>query len=340
MQIVLPATERALRIVLPGGSGQVGRMLARQLQERGHHVTVLTRGPYSAAWQTVHWDGEHPGPWVQYLEDADVCINLTGHTINCRPTEANRKAIYQSRIDSTRLLHEAIAGLANPPRLWMNASAATIYTRTLDADGVDLPVDESSEPESEAAGVKSAEPEPWARARGFTRRVVRDWEAAFFATETPRTRKIALRSAVTLSPTPGNVFAVLSNLVRMSLGGKAGNGRQFVPWIHEADYARAVEFLIEREDLAGPVNLCAPHPIQNREFMEALRDAWNMPNGFPAPSPAIWLGAWLMDSNPELVLSSCRAVPRRLLDAGFEFEFPDWPDAAEDLVRQWRRRND
>jgi len=339
MQIVAPTSERALRIVLPGGSGQVGQMLARQFQLRGHHVTVLTRGPFSAAWQTVHWDGENPGPWVDYLEGADVCINLTGHTIDCRPTQANRKAIYQSRIRSTRLLHEAIAGLANPPRLWMNASAATIYKRVVDAGGADLPLDESCEPEREAAGVRSAEPEPWARARGFTQRVVRDWEAAFFATETPRTRKIALRSAVTLSPTPGNVFAVLSNLVRAGLGGSAGNGRQFVPWIHEADYARAVEFLIAREDLAGPVNLSAPHPAQNRAFMEALRDAWDVPNGLPAPAIAIWLGAWVMGSNPELVLGSCRAVPGRLLDAGFEFEFPDWPEAAVDLVRQWRRRD-
>ena len=339
MQIVAPTSERALRIVLPGGSGQVGQMLARQFQLRGHHVTVLTRGPYSAAWQTVHWDGETLGAWVQYLEDADVCINLTGHTINCRPTEANRKAIYQSRIGSTRLLHEAIAGLANPPRLWMNASAATIYKRTVDAGGVDLLLDESSEPEREAAGVRSAEPEPWARARGFTQRVVRDWEAAFFATETARTRKIALRSAVTLSPAPGNVFAVLSNLVRAGLGGSAGNGRQFVPWIHEADYARAVKFLIAREDLAGPVNLCAPNPAQNRAFMEALRDAWDVPNGLPAPAIAVWLGAWVMGSNPELVLGSCRAVPGRLLDAGFEFEFAEWPEAAVDLVRQWRLRS-
>jgi len=338
MQIVAPLEDRPLRIVMPGGSGQIGQMLARHFQRSGHHVTVLTRGPYSAPWQTVHWDGETLGPWVETLEAADICINLTGHTINCRPTHANRQAIYLTRIGSTRLLHEAIATLATPPRLWMNASAATIYKRKVDAQRVDLPLDESCEPESDQAGVRSAVPEPWAVARGFIQRTVRDWESAFFGTETPLTRKIALRSGITLSPTPGNVFAVLSNLVRAGLGGSAGSGRQYIPWIHEADFAQAIDFLIAREDLSGPFNLTAPIPAQNRQFMEVLRDAWNRPNGLPAPAFAVWLGGWIMGSNPELVLSSCRAIPGRLLHEGFTFEFPDCPEAAEDLVRQWKSR--
>jgi NAD dependent epimerase/dehydratase family enzyme len=333
-----------LRIVLPGGSGQVGQMLARTLQQRGHHVTVLTRGPYSAQWQTIHWDGEHIGPWTETLEGADVCINLTGRNINCRPTEENRKAIYQSRIGSTKLLHSVIAGLKEPPKLWMNASAATLYTRVVDERGIDLPLDERcsvgrDEPD---AGDVTNDPDhgPWSRAQGFTRRVVRDWEAAFFATPTPLTRKVALRSAVTFSPVAGNVYAVLVNLVRLSLGGTQGNGRQFVPWIHETDYARAVEFLIAHEELDGPFNLAAPFPMQNREFMAVLRESLNMPNGLPAPALLIRLGALLMGTNPELVLSSCRAVPGRLEQASFEFQFPHWSEAAEDLARQWRSRHE
>lgn len=337
--------SRPLRIVLPGGSGQVGQMLARELQLRGHHVTVLTRGPYSAPWQTIHWDGQHPGPWTETLEGADVCINLTGHTINCRPTEKNRRSIYESRIGSTTLLHEVIAGLKDPPRLWMNASAATLYHRTLDENGIDLPLDERSSVRNEESGGDVAsrearrEDQPWSVSRGFTQRVVRDWEAAFFAPATPRTRKVALRSAVTFSPVPGNVFAVLVNLVRLSLGGTQGNGRQFVPWIHEADYARAVEFLMLREDLDGPFNIAAPSPVQNREFMAVLRESLNMPNGLPAPALLLRVGAVVMGTNPELVLGSCRAVPGRLLEAGFEFVFPYWPEAAEDLARQWQRRH-
>jgi uncharacterized protein len=338
----LTQVSRPLRIVLPGGSGQVGQMLARYFQERGHRVAVLTRGPYTAPWQTVHWDGEQEGPWTEYLEGVDVCINLSGRSVNCRYNEENRRAIYESRIHTTRLLHRAIAKLADPPKLWMNASAATIYKRALDPAGVDLPLDEASgelggdEPEDESESAA----EPWSRSRGFSNRVVRDWEAAFFGTETPRTRKVALRSAVTFSPTPGNAFAVLANLVRLSLGGKQGNGRQFVPWIHEADYARAVEFLIAREELDGPINISAPNPLPNREFMEALREALNMPNGLPAPSFVLRIGAFFLRTEAELVLNSCRAVPGRLLDAGFEFLFPDWPEAAEDLALQWRHRND
>jgi hypothetical protein len=326
--------SRPLRIVLPGGSGEVGQMLASHFQQLGHHVTVLTRGPYSASWQTVHWDGETVGPWTEYLEGADLCINLAGRSVNCRYTLANRRAIYLSRIHSTQLIGRVIAGLADPPRLWINASAATLYKRTLDANGIDLPLNENSAVEVNAA----AGAEPWSNRRGFTARVVRDWEAAFFAAETPRTRKIALRSAVVLSPTPGSAFGVLSNLVRASLGGKQGNGRQFVTWIHEADYARAIEFLQAHEELEGPINFTAPNPLPNREFMAALRDAWDVPNGIPAPALAIKLGAILLRTEPELVLQSCRAVPSRLLEAGFEFEFPEWPEAAEDLARQWKNR--
>ncbi len=328
--------RRPLRIVLPGGSGQVGQVLARYLQQQGHHVTVLTRGPYTAPWQTVHWDGETLGPWTEYLEGADVCINLAGRSVNCRYTLANRRAIYLSRIRSTQLIGKVIAGLAEPPKLWMNASAATLYRRALDANRVDLPLDEKSAVEEDA--ITGAE--PWSASRGFTARVVLDWEAAFFAAQTPRTRKIALRSTVVLSPTPGSVFGVLSNLVRLSLGGRQGNGRQFVSWIHEADYARAVEFLLANEELDGPFNLAAPNPLPNRELMAALRDAWDVPNGFPAPAFAIRLGAIFLRTEPELVLQSCRAIPGRLLEAGFQFEFPEWPEAAEDLAQQWRHKSD
>jgi hypothetical protein len=333
-----PLPLRPLRIVLPGGSGQVGQALARHFSERGHQVTVLTRGPYTAPWQTVHWDGENLGPWTEYLEGADACINLAGRSVNCRYDAANRQAIYESRMVSTRLLGHVIAGLSEPPRVWLNASAATIYRRALDEDGVDLLVEEAMGELAgdEPSGVAKVR---WAQRRGFSARVARDWESAFFAAKTPRTRKVALRSAVVLSPAPGSAFAVLSNLVRLGLGGRQGNGRQFVCWIHEADYARAVEFLMERDDLDGPVNLAAPNPLTNRDFMAALRWAWDVPNGLPAPWLAIQLGAIFLRTEPELVLQSCRAVPGRLLKAGFEFEFPEWPEAAEDLVRQWKNRD-
>jgi uncharacterized protein (TIGR01777 family) len=321
-------TTRPLRIVLPGGSGQVGSVLARHFQERGHHVTVLTRGPYTAPWQTVHWDGENIGDWTEHLEGADVCINLAGRSVNCRYTPENRRAIYDSRINTTRLLGRVIAGLADPPKVWLNASTATIYRHALDR-----PMDEAT---GDLGGNEPGAPETW----NFSIQVARDWEAAFFAAETPRTRKVALRSAITFSPAPGNAFAILLNLVRTGFGGSQGNGRQYVSWIHETDFARAVEFIIAHEDLSGVINVAAPNPLPNREFMAALRDAWDMPNGLPAPAFAIEIGAFFLRTESELVLKSRRVVPMRLLNAGFHFEFPEWPEAAADLVRKWRSRNE
>jgi NAD dependent epimerase/dehydratase family enzyme len=170
--------------------------------------------------------------------------------------------------------------------------------------------------------------------------VAKDWESAFFATPTPRTRKVAMRSAITFSPAPGNAFAIFSNLVRVGMGGSQGGGRQFVSWIHESDFARAVEFLIAREDLDGPINIAAPHPLTNRDFMATLREAWEVPNGLPIPSLFMEVGAFFLRTETELVLKSRRVIPARLLQAGFQFEFPYWSDAVEDLVRQWRRRDD
>src|SRR5579863_1538541 len=168
------AGVRPLRIVLPGGSGQVGEVLARQFQKQGHHVTVLTRSPYSAPWQTVHWDGEHEGQWIHTLEGADVCINLAGRSVNCRYTAKNREAIYHSRIDTTQLLGDVIAGLADPPKVWLNASTATIYRHALDR-----PMDETT---GELGGNERGAPKTW----NFSIKVAKDWEAAFFMADTPR----------------------------------------------------------------------------------------------------------------------------------------------------------
>jgi uncharacterized protein len=318
--------ERPLRIVIPGGSGQVGRVLARYFSQRGHQVVVLTRGPHTAEWQTVHWDGQTPGIWTQYLEGADVCINLAGRSVNCRYTPENRLEIYNSRIVSTRMLGEVIGSLANPPRVWLNASTATIYRHALDR-----PMDEQT---GELGGGEKGVPDTWR----FSIRVAKDWETTFFRADTPRTRKVAMRSAITFSPVPGNAFGVLSNLVRVGLGGAQGNGRQWVSWIHEEDFLRAVEFLIAREDLDGAVNIASPNPEHNRDFMAILREAWDMPNGIPAPRPILELAALIMRTETELVLKSRRVIPARLLEAGFHFNFPNWPHAAGDLVQKWRSR--
>jgi uncharacterized protein len=319
-----------MKLVIPGGSGQVGTLLARAFHARGHSVTVFSRHPAPAPWRVVAWDGVTPGAWISDLEQSDICINLTGRSVNCRYTPANRRAIYDSRVQSTRLLNEVIASFNHRgPRLWINASTATIYRHALDR-----PMDET---DGELGGN-----EPGARDTcatwNFSIGVAKAWEEAFFATPTPLTRKVAIRSAMTFSPDRGGVFDVFLGLVRHGLGGRQGPGTQFVSWIHEADFVRAVDLLIDREEFTGVVNLASPNPLPNCDFMRALRDAWGIRFGLAIPEWMLEMGTYLMRTESELVLKSRRVVPRRLLAAGFEFLFPDWPVAAHDLVARWRQR--
>lgn len=313
-----------MRIVIPGGAGQVGHILARHFQSSGHDVTVLSRQVGPAPWRVISWDGLTPGPWTEALEGSDLCINLAGRSVNCRYHAKNRQAIYDSRINTTRLLNTVIANLRQPPLLWLNASTATIYRHALDRT-----MDEKG---GELGGNEPGAPDTW----NFSIHVAKDWEEAFFATSTPRTRKIALRSAMTFSTDRGGVFDVFLSLVRHGLGGTQGPGTQFVSWIHEDDFTRAIDLLIAREEFAGVVNLAAPNPLPNRDFMRILRRAWGISFGLPAKAWMIEIGTFLLHTESELVLKSRRVVPGRLLEAGYHFLFPEWQAAAQDLVRRWR----
>jgi uncharacterized protein (TIGR01777 family) len=313
-----------MKIILPGGSGQVGRILARHFQAQGHAVTVLSRHVRAAPWKIVQWDGATAGAWVAELEQSDVCINLSGRSVNCRYSPANRRRIYDSRTGATNLLHQAIATLRQPPRVWINASTATIYRHA-----PDRPMDEGN---GVLGGNEPGTPDTW----NFSIAVAKAWESAFFCRATPHTRQVAMRSAMTFSPDRGGVFDVLSGLVRRGLGGTQGPGSQFVSWIHEADFVRAVDVLISRDEFSGVVNLASPHPLPNRDFMRALREAWGMRFGLPAPQWMLEIGTLLMRTESELVLKSRRVVPGRLLEAGFTFAFPEWPAAARELVARSR----
>ncbi len=312
------------RIVIPGGSGQVGQVLARYFHSRGDHVTVLARKPEVSPWPTVLWDGKNLDTWTQTLEGSHLLINLAGRSVNCRYNAANRAEIMQSRVQTTSLLGQAIGKLKDPPHVWMNASTATIYRHALDR-----PMDEIS---GELGGGEAGAPETWR----FSIEVAKSWEKAFTDAATPQTRKIALRSAMTMSPDPGGVFDVLLRLVRFGLGGTSGLGNQYVSWIHQLDFVHAVEFLYAHEEIDGEVNLSAPNPLSNREFMRAIRQAWGSPIGLPATAWMLEIGAIAIRTETELILKSRRVVPKRLLDAGFEFKFARWPDAAQDLVQSWR----
>jgi uncharacterized protein (TIGR01777 family) len=316
-----------MKLVLAGGSGQVGTILARAFHRDGHQVTVLSRKPTTAPWHIAPWDGYSLGPWTEELEGADAVINLAGRSVNCRYHAQNRREIMESRVQSTRIIGQALAEARRPPRVWLQASTATIYEHRFDA------------PNDEATGILGGfepnAPDTWR----FSIDVAKAWEhAAFEAGPWPRTRLVLLRSAIIMSPDRGGPFDMLLKLVRWGLGGQNGNGRQYVSWIHEVDFILAVSWLIEHESLSGAVNLAAPNPLPNAHFMRDLRQAWGMPLGLPSTKWMLEIGAFFLRTETELILKSRRVIPGRLLQQGFSFDFPLWSGAARDLCAQWRKR--
>jgi hypothetical protein len=315
-----------MRIVIPGGSGQVGTVLARAFHDDGHDVAVLSRRPGVQPWRVVLWDAARLGDWQREIEGSDVVINLTGRSVNCRYTAANRKEILESRVASTRVVGEAITRAARPPLAWLQASTATIYAHRYDAAN-----DEHS---GILGGDEPNAPSSWR----FSIDVARAWERAFEDAACEGTRKVALRSAMILSPDPGGVFDTMAGLVRRGLGGRAGNGRQFMSWIHYEDFVAAVRWVIAHDDMRDVVNVASPNPLPNAEFMRLLRDACGVSFGLPAREWMLEIGAVFMRTETELLLKSRRVVPAKLLEGGFTFTFPGWHDAAQNLCHQWMMR--
>lgn len=315
-----------MKVVIPGGSGQVGTLLARSLVAAGHSVVVLSRSPAKAPWTILPWDGTTIGNWAAEIDGADVVINLAGRNVNCRYTTENRRQILESRVHSTLAVGAAIARAARPPRLWLQASTATIYAHRYDAA--------NDEANGILGGSEPDAPDTWR----FSIDVARAWEQAANDAVVPNTRKVLLRSAMTMSPDRGGIFDVLLGLVRRGLGGTCGDGRQFVSWIHERDFLSAIHWIIGHPELDGPINLASPHPVPNAEFMRTLRTAWGTRIGLPATAWMLAIGAFFMRTETELILKSRRVVPGRLLESGFEFQFPTWTEAARDLCRRWRER--
>jgi uncharacterized protein (TIGR01777 family) len=313
-----------MKIVIPGGTGQVGTMVARAFHRDGHEVVVVSRSSQSAPWRTVAWDGVTFGFWAGELEGADVVLNLAGRSVNCRYGSENRRAIKESRVQSTRVLGEAIARARRPPRVWLQASTATIYAHRYDA------------PNDEATGILGGgelnAPDTWR----FSIDVASSWEKACDEAVVPRTRKVKLRSALILSPDRGGIFDTLLRLVRCGLGGPMGDGRQYVSWIHHEDFVRALYWLIDHEFFEGPVNVASPNPLPNEDFLRALRKAWGCSVGLAATEWMLEVGAFFLRTETELILKSRRVIPARLLASGFSFQFPTWPEAARDLCRRWR----
>ena len=304
------------KIILAGGSGFLGTILARKFISRGDDVIVLTRAPKNRndGVREVAWDATNLGDWAALVDGADVVINLTGRSVDCRYTRRNRHAIMASRVESTRVLGRAIAHCTKPPRVWLNASSATIYKHTFDR---------AADETGETGATPEAKDE-------FSLEVIYQWERAFAEAATPTTRKLALRTTMVLGPEDG-VFPVLRRLARFGFGGKLAGGKQYMSWIHVDDFCRAMEWLIGHEELSGPVNLAAPNPVSNAELMRLMRKTSGVPFGLPATRWMLEIGAFFLRTETELVLKSRRVIPGKLLASGFQFHFPELENALRNL---------
>ena len=315
-----------MKLVLAGGAGHLGTLFATAHHAAGDEVVVLSRTPHDAPWRVVQWDAKTTGPWTAELEGAGAVVNFAGRSVNCRYTPRNRAAIITSRVDSTRALGTALAHAAAPPQVWLQMSTATIYAHRYDA------------PNDERTGIIGGNepnvPETWR----FSIDVATQWEAAADAAAIPNVRTVKLRAAIVMAPGSGGPFDILLRLVRLGLGGRSGDGRQYVSWVHGTDFVRALDFIIASESLSGPINVASPNPLPNAAFMRELRHAWGTLIGIPSPAPLLELGARVIGTETELVLKSRRVIPTRLTESGFTFEFPTWGGAARDLCAQVRAR--
>jgi uncharacterized protein (TIGR01777 family) len=309
------------KIILAGGSGFLGSVLADFFAAKGMAVVILTRNAKARGGliREVRWDGMRLGDWTQELEGARALINLAGISVNCRYHARNRKLMLDSRLNSTRVLGEAIVRCANPPPVWLNSSTATIYKHTFGPAW-----DEAGE----IGGCAEAKDI-------FSVHVATEWERVFNEAKIPHTRKVALRSAMVLGHGSNSVLPNLLRLAKLGLGGSLAGGRQFVSWIHQEDFCRAVEWIIEHDHLRGPVNLAAPNPVPNAEFMSTIRKVCRVPFGLPASRWMLEMGAFFLHTETELVIKSRRVVPGRLLASGFAFRHPHLLSAIEHLT--WER---
>jgi uncharacterized protein len=309
----------ARRLVIAGGSGFLGRALAKYFSTKGWEVVVLTRaanGKVEGA-RAVQWDAATLGEWAAELDGAEAVINLTGRTVNCRYNAKNRREIMESRVNSTRVIGEAIAKCAKPARVWLNASTATIYKHTLGP---------AHDENGEIGATREAQDQ-------FSIEVAQAWERTLGEAKTRGTRKVALRAAMVLGTGENSVFPMLRRLTRVGLGGRMGSGKQYVSWIHELDFCRAVEWISGREEFVGPVNVAAPNPVTNAEMMQILREVVGAPLGIglPATEWMLEVGAFFLRTEVELIIKSRRVVPRKLLQSGFKFELSTMRDAFAEL---------
>ncbi|MDG2433925.1 TIGR01777 family oxidoreductase [Flavobacterium sp.] len=300
------------KIIIAAGTGFLGQVLVNHFENKFDEIIILTREQNSVSGKVkfVNWDAKTLAGWGTILENADVLINLAGKSVDCRYTEKNKKEILLSRIQSTKVLNKAVLACRNPPKHWLNSSTSTIYRFSLDK--------QMSEENGEIGN-------------DFSMNVAQSWEKSFFKTETPNTLKTALRTSIVLGRN-GGAFIPLKRLTQLGLGGKQGKENQFISWIHAEDFARAIDFIIEKQ-MTGVINIVSPQPISNQDFMATLRKQLNVFIGLPTPEFLLTIGAKLIGTEPELVLKSRNVIPTRLLENGFVFEHKTLDTALKNLTK-------
>ena len=299
------------KIVIAGGSGFLGKVLSNYFVNQGASVSILTRKKNlkSNSLDYVLWDGKNLGQWTSVLESCDALINLCGRSVDCRYTNQNKSMILQSRIQSTEILGKAISNCKKPPKVWINSSTATIYKHS------------EQTPMTELCGIQGD---------NFSENIAKQWENSFFNCKTTSTRKVALRTSIVLGK-DGGAFLPLKRLTQLGLGGKQGNGKQMISWIHELDFCKSVDYIIKNQNLSGAINIVSPNAINNVTFMRHLRKSLNIPFGIPLPKKLLELGARLIQTETELILKSRFVYPEILVENGFEFEFPNIKKTLQNL---------
>ncbi|WP_251040613.1 TIGR01777 family oxidoreductase [Chryseobacterium sp. ISL-6] len=297
-----------MKIIIAAGTGFLGRNLERYFIEKGNQVYILTRNPKRK--NEVYWDAQTLDKWKDFLEDSDVLINLTGKSVDCRYTDENKKEIYTSRIESTKVLQQAIDNCINKPKVWLNASSATIYVHS------------EKHLNTEENGIIGDD---------FSMNICKSWEKEFFKVGHDEVRKVALRTSIVLGKN-GGAFPKLLQITKLGLGGKQGKGNQNVSWIHVDDFCRAVEWIIKNENISGPINVTAPNPLSNEELMKKLRARLRMPFGMNAPLWQLEIASIFLRTETELLLKSRNVYPGILVKNNFRFSFPDIDVTLQNLI--------
>lgn len=315
------------KIIIAGGSGFIGQALCNYFGS-DNEIVLLTRKVKeqsnafgekhineTANVREVKWDGITMGAWADEINGADVVINLAGKSVNCRYNEKNKKEIFDSRVNATKVIGLAVQQVTHPPKLWINAASATIYPHATDTARDESFINFSND---------------------FSVQVCKLWEKTFYEQRTPFTRKVALRMAITLGE--GGVMIPYFNLVKFGLGGRQGSGKQIYSWVHIEDTCRMIEWIYEHDELEGTFNCSSPNAVTNNVFMKTLREAAGIKFGLPAYEWMLKIGAALIGTETELILKSRWVIPTRILQTGFQFKYPLLKDAIENIINKTPRK--